>query len=97
MQSFVGLIDQKPPMYSAIKVQGQRLYKLARAGIEVERKPRPVEIYDIRVVDCSPPMLLLDVESGRGAYMRSLANDLGEALGCGGHVRGLGPHGLRGL
>ena len=89
VQSFVGLIDQKPPMYSAIKVQGQRLYKLARAGIEVERKPRPVEIYDIRVVDCSPPMLLLDVESGRGAYMRSLANDLGEALGCGGHVADL--------
>jgi tRNA pseudouridine55 synthase len=89
LQSFVGLIDQKPPMYSAIKVQGQRLYKLARAGIEVERKPRPVEIYDIRVVECSPPILLLDVESGRGAYMRSLANDLGEALDCGGHVSDL--------
>ena len=89
VQCFIGLIDQKPPMYSAIKFQGQRLYKLARAGIEVERKPRPVEIYDIRMVDCSPPMLLLDVESGRGAYMRSLANDLGEALGCGGHVADL--------
>ena len=88
-QSFVGLIDQKPPMYSALKVQGQRLYKLARAGIEVDLKPRPVEIYDIRVVDCSPPIVLLDVESGKGAYMRSLANDLGEALGCGGHVADL--------
>ena len=88
-RSFVGLIEQKPPMYSAIKVQGQRLYKLARAGIEVEREPRPVEIYSISVVECSPPTLLLEVESGRGAYMRSLANDLGEALGCGGHVADL--------
>ena len=88
-RSFVGLIDQKPPMYSAIKVHGQRLYKLARAGIEVEREPRSVQIYNINVVDCSPPTLLLEVESGRGAYMRSLANDLGEALGCGGHVADL--------
>ncbi len=86
---FIGLIDQVPPMYSAIKVQGQRLYKLARAGIEVERQARPVEIYDIRVVDYSPPALVLDVDCGRGAYMRSLANDLGNALGCGGHVSDL--------
>ena len=86
---FVGLIDQIPPMYSAVKVKGQRLYKLARAGIEVERQPRPVEVYSIRVVEYSPPILSLDVESGRGAYMRSLANDLGEALGCGGHVADL--------
>ena len=89
LQPFVGLIEQTPPMYSAIKVQGQRLYKLARAGVEVERKARSVEIYDIRVVDYSPPVLVLDVESGRGAYMRSLADDLGEALGCGGHVADL--------
>lgn len=88
-KSFMGLIDQTPPMYSAIKVQGQRLYKLARAGIEVERKARPVEIHNIRVVDCSPPVLVLEVDSGKGAYMRSLANDLGEALGCGGHVADL--------
>ena len=87
--AFVGRIDQMPPMYSAIKVHGQRLYKLARAGIEVERKARPVEIYSIRVVDCSPPSVVLDVQSGRGAYMRSLADDLGEALGCGGHVADL--------
>ena len=89
LNSFVGLIQQTPPMYSAIKIQGQRLYKLARAGFEVERETRPVEIFDIQVAECAPPKLVLDVESGRGAYMRSLAHDLGEALGCGGHVADL--------
>lgn len=89
LQSFMGVIDQTPPMYSAVKVQGQRLYKLARAGIEVERKARSVEIYNIRIVKWAPPDLVLDVESGKGAYMRSLAHDLGEALGCGGHVADL--------
>ena len=86
---FVGLIDQMPPLYSALKVQGQRMYKLARAGIEVERNPRPVEIYDIRVVEFAPPALILEVDCGKGAYMRSLAHDLGQALGCGGHVADL--------
>ena len=89
VQSFEGRIEQIPPMYSAIKVQGQRLYKLARAGIEVERTARSVEIYKIRVVDFSSSRLILDVESGRGAYMRSLAADLGELLGCGAHVADL--------
>ena len=89
VQSFQGRIEQIPPMYSAIKVQGQRLYKLARAGIEVERTARSVEIYKIRVVDFSSSRLTLDVESGRGAYMRSLAADLGELLGCGAHVADL--------
>ena len=84
--AFVGLIKQIPPMYSALKVQGQRLYKLARAGVEVEREPRPVEIYGIRLVEFEPPTLLLEVDCGKGAYMRSLAHDLGESLGCGGHV-----------
>jgi tRNA pseudouridine55 synthase len=89
LESFVGLIDQTPPMYSAIKVQGQRLYKLARAGVQVDRKPRRVEIRSTQIVDYSPPTLTLDVESGKGAYMRSLAHDLGESLGCGGHVADL--------
>ena len=89
LQSFIGRIDQIPPMYSAIKFQGQRLYKLARAGIEVERKARPVEIHQIRVVDFSAPLLTLDVECGRGAYMRTLAADLGQLLGCGAHVANL--------
>ena len=89
VQSFVGRIDQVPPMYSAVKVQGQRLYKLARAGIEVERKARPIDIHQIRVVDFSGTGLSLDVECGRGAYMRTLAADLGELLGCGAHVADL--------
>jgi len=89
LEDFVGMIDQTPPMYSAVKVKGQRLYKLARAGIEVERQARPVEIYDIRVVEWALPILQLEVESGKGAYMRSLAHDLGESLGCGGHVANL--------
>ncbi len=89
LQSFIGAIAQTPPMYSAVKVDGQRLYKLARAGIEVEREARPVDIYNIRVLDFASPTLVLDVDSGRGVYMRSLAHDLGEALGCGGHVTDL--------
>lgn len=84
--TFVGVIDQMPPMYSALKLQGQRLYKLARAGVEVEREPRPVQIYNIRLLEFAPPSLILEVDCGKGAYMRSLAHDLGETLGCGGHV-----------
>ena len=86
LPTFDGVIDQLPPMYSAIKVGGQRLYKLARAGLEVERKSREVEIHDIRIVRADLPTLVLEVECGKGAYMRSLAHDLGELLGCGAHV-----------
>ena len=89
LEGFVGTILQTPPMYSAVKVDGRRLYKLARAGIEVEREPREVEIHIIRVVEFAPPKLTLDVECGRGVYMRSLAHDLGQVLGCGGHVADL--------
>ncbi len=89
LQPFIGVIEQRPPMYSAVKVEGQRLYKLARAGIEVEREARPVEIFDIRLVDFSTPVLTLEVECGRGVYMRSLAHDLGVILGCGGYVTDL--------
>jgi tRNA pseudouridine55 synthase len=89
LEPFLGVIQQAPPMYSAIKVGGQRLYKLARAGIEIEVASRPVEIHDIRIVDCDLPSLTLEVECGKGTYMRSLAHDLGEALGCGGHVAAL--------
>ena len=89
LDPFIGLVDQVPPMYSAVKVDGQRLYKLARAGIEVEREARSVEIHSIRITRMELPALTLDVECGRGVYMRSLAHDLGEALGCGGHVTDL--------
>ena len=86
---FVGSIKQTPPMYSAVKVKGQRLYKLARAGLEVEREARPVEIFSIQVTDWALPLMVVEVESGKGVYMRSLAHDLGQALGCGGHVTSL--------
>ena len=89
LDAFTGVVDQVPPMYSAVKVDGQRLYKLARAGIEVEREARSVEIHGIRLTRLEPPILTLDVECGRGVYMRTLAHDLGEALGCGAHVAAL--------
>ena len=89
LEGFIGVVDQVPPMYSAVKVDGQRLYKLARAGIEVEREARSVEIHGIRITRLELPGLTLDVECGRGVYMRTLAHDLGEALGCGGHVSAL--------
>ena len=89
LESFRGTIYQTPPMYSAIKLNGKRLYKLARAGIEVEREPRKVEISTLEIVEYAPPSLVLEVQSGRGAYMRSLGHDLGEALGCGGYLKSL--------
>jgi len=89
LRPWIGLVQQTPPMYSAIKVDGKRLYKLARAGIEVERQARPVEIHSIKILEFAPPKLTLEVECGRGTYMRSLAHDVGEALGCGGHVADL--------
>lgn len=86
LSPFIGAIEQTPPMYSAVKIQGQRLYKLARAGKEVERPARPVDIFDIQLLDFALPLLTLQVECGRGVYMRSLAHDLGAALGVGGYV-----------
>lgn len=89
LSAFIGTVQQTPPMYSAIKIKGQRLYKLARAGIEVDRQARTVELHDIQIRDFQPPKVVLDVECGRGVYMRSLAHDLGESLGCGGYVTDL--------
>jgi tRNA pseudouridine55 synthase len=86
---FCGEIDQVPPMYSAIKQDGQPLYKLARAGITVERPPRRVTIHEIRLLDWHDTRLELDVACSKGTYIRSLAHDLGELLGCGAHVTGL--------
>lgn len=86
---FVGQIEQLPPMYSAVKHQGERLYKLAREGREVERKPRPITIHRLELVDFSPPEIELDVHCSKGTYVRTLAEDIGQCLGCGGHVVGL--------
>lgn len=89
MQGFIGAYDQVPPMYSALKVNGQPLYKLARQGITIERKARRVTAFDIRFVGLENPILSFDVDCSSGFYVRSLVEDLGEMLGCGAHVRTL--------
>ena len=89
LKSFEGTIDQVPPMYSALKRDGKRLYELARAGIEVERKPRSVKVLSIEFLEWAPPLATLNLICGRGFYVRSLAHDLGQVLGCGGHLRSL--------
>ncbi len=82
LDSFVGTIEQIPPMYSAIKIQGKKMYELARDGITVERKPRTVTIYNIAVVKFTPKGILFDVTCSKGTYIRSLCMDIGEKLGC---------------
>lgn len=89
LQPWIGTVDQTPPMYSAVKVNGNRLYKLARAGLEVDRKTRSVEIRGIKILEFNYPRLLIEVKCGKGTYIRSLAHDLGESLGCGGHIADL--------
>ena len=86
---FQGDIQQIPPMYSALKVHGQKLYDLARQGIQIEREPRAVTIYHSEVVAWQPPDLVLDVQCSAGTYIRSLAYDIGEDLGCGAHLHAL--------
>ena len=86
LPAFRGRIKQRPPMYSALKHRGQRLYDLARAGIEVERKEREVRVYRLELIGWQPPHLSIEVECGRGTYIRSLAHDLGQSLGCGAHL-----------
>jgi tRNA pseudouridine55 synthase len=89
LESFRGQIQQTPPMYSAVKHGGKPLYKLARAGIEVERKSRPVQIYRLELKYWRPPLATIEVECGKGTYIRSLAHDLGQLLGCGAHLKSL--------
>lgn len=86
---FRGEIQQIPPMYSALKHQGERLYKLARQGQEVERAPRTVLIHELTLLRQSEDELELEVACSKGTYVRALAEDLGEALGCGAHVSAL--------
>lgn len=86
---FTGDIQQVPPMYSAIKQGGRKLYELARAGEVVERPARPVRIESLVITDWSPPQFTLDVTCSAGTYIRSLAYDLGEVLGTGAHLAGL--------
>lgn len=83
LSDFTGAIRQIPPMYSAIKQGGQPLYKLARQGVEVERKARDVEIYSIELISYDLPHVAIRVVCSRGTYVRSLADDIGRQLGCG--------------
>jgi tRNA pseudouridine55 synthase len=83
---FIGEIDQVPPMYSALKRDGKPLYKLARQGIEVEREPRRIRVHDIALRAWQPPDATIDVRCSSGTYIRSLAHDIGAALGCGAHL-----------
>ena len=87
--AFRGDIDQRPPMFSAVKQDGQPLYKLARRGQEVARSLRQVTISQLTLDAWHPPQLQLSVTCSSGTYIRSLAHDLGEALNCGGHITGL--------
>jgi tRNA pseudouridine55 synthase len=86
---FTGRIEQLPPMHSALKHEGRALYDYARAGIEVERKPRTVTIHRIVVIAWQGDRLLLDVSCSKGTYIRTLAEDIGELLGCGAHLAAL--------
>lgn len=89
LSRFQGHILQRPPMFSAVKQHGQPLYKSARAGKEVERAERTVHVKRIDVLSWTPPSLTLEIECGRGTYIRSIAHELGEALGCGGYLQAL--------
>jgi len=86
MKHFVGEIEQIPPMHSAVKVSGKPLYVFARKGIELERKPRKVTIRSIELLDFALPFVTLRVSCSKGTYMRSLCNDIGNALGVGAHI-----------
>ena len=86
---FVGAIRQLPPMYSALKHQGKPLYRYAREGKEAPREERTVNVYRIELLRFDPPLVELEIECGRGAYVRTIAHDLGQRLGCGGHLEAL--------
>lgn len=86
---FMGEIEQIPPMHSALKHQGRPLYEYARAGIEIDRPPRKVTIRALDLIECDPPRVVLDVQCTAGTYIRTLAQDIGAALGCGAHLTAL--------
>ena len=87
--SFQGSYDQIPPMYSALKVNGKKLYELAREGKVIERKTRPVKILDIQILEIDLPKVRMEVSCSKGTYIRTLCHDIGEKLGCGGCMESL--------
>ncbi len=97
LSRFTGQLEQIPPMHSAIKYKGKPLYKLAHRGIEVERKPRRVTVHVLELLDYAGDELKVEVRCSKGTYIRTLAEDIGEVLGCGAHVSelrriGAGPY-----
>ena len=100
LQTFVGQFEQVPPIYSAIKVHGRKAYEMAREGEEVDLEPRLITVHELELLDWDPPEAVIDVQCSSGTYIRSLAHDLGEKLGCGATLVGLrrtknGQFGLR--
>lgn len=89
LMRFIGTIEQVPPPYSAVKVKGRKAYEMARQGEEVDLEPRTIEVYSLEVLEWAPPEVVIDVYCSSGTYVRSLAHDLGQELGCGAHLIGL--------
>ena len=89
LQNFRGETEQIPPMYSAVKVDGKKLYELARKGIEIERKARKVNIDKLELIGWNPPHLEIEIDCSKGTFIRSLAHDIGQLLGCGGCIEKL--------
>ncbi|GGP19590.1 tRNA pseudouridine(55) synthase TruB [Silvimonas iriomotensis] len=89
LKAFTGDIEQVPPMHSALKYQGKSLYEYARQGVEIERAARAVTIYALDIVSFEGDVLVLDVSCSKGTYVRTLADDIGRALGCGAYLSGL--------
>lgn len=89
LQTFVGEIEQVPPPYSAVKVKGRKAYEMARKGEEVDLEPRKIQVYSLELLEWAPPEVVIDAYCSSGTYVRSLANDLGNALGTGAHLIGL--------
>ena len=89
LKTFIGEIEQVPPAFSAIKIKGKKAYELARKGIKPNLKPRKVKIYDIQLRKYEWPELEIKVKCGKGTYIRSLANDIGQKLGCGAYLKKL--------
>jgi tRNA pseudouridine55 synthase len=102
LKGLTGIIEQIPPMYSAVKHQGQRLYALARKGLEVEREPRRITIHALELLEFRLPLAEFGVSCSKGTYIRTLVEDIGGALGCGAHVAdlrrfGVGPYNASGM
>ena len=89
LKTFIGEIEQVPPPYSAVRVKGRKAYEMAREGEEIDLAPRKIQVYTLELLEWAPPEAVIDVYCSSGTYVRSLAHDLGEKLGCGAHLIGL--------